>query len=76
MTHAQTMIPRQRTKAQRAPRWVDLLCWANWFGFVASLLLASDHLFAVIPAMVSALTMSVLSKARFDTPPVRGENRR
>lgn len=77
MSHTQTMIARQRvTPMCETPRWVNLLCWVNWFGFCASALLLLDHAFAVIPGMVSLLTMSVLSKARFATPPKRHENLR
>jgi hypothetical protein len=40
---------------------------------VASCAMLLDHAFAVIPAMVTLLTMNVLSKARFDSPPHRNK---
>jgi len=73
MSHVQTFVPRTATRRRSTPRWVTMLCWANYVALVASALLTMDHKFAMIPGMVALLNMAVLSKARFDTPPNRGE---
>ena len=72
MSHVQTFVPRTATRGRSTPRWVTLLCWANYIALVASGLLSMDHKFAMIPGIVALLNMAVLSKARFDTPPNRG----